>query len=439
MKKKQVYKEILLGIGIIGISTTAFCQETPSSIVNEGILSVSTGDLVSFEGAFENTSQGEVINDGTTIYFHDFINHGYYGLTPGQKSAKAIFSTLLPNQIKHIHGDALSSFYDVEFTSDTKTVAFDLGHTLDVYGTVDFQNGIVKVDPTFNANTGVSKGMFSFQQGAKTMNVRDDSHIEGEVEKIGKEAFVFPIGDQGFYRPARISAPKDSKDTFTSQYVYNDQAFFERHATVESKEILGMDKREYWVITKGSDTTSDVLLTLSWDDVTSPVHAMPPGADLQIVRWDMAREMWVNEGGVMDMEAKEITTIVPVKGYGYFALAARMSMDPTSEEIIIYNLVTPNGDGKNDYFRIENIQLYPNNKVEIYNRWGTRVYERRNYDPNGDGSIQVFTGYSEGNTTLAKGSKLPSGTYYYVVTYERTDENGNRMIKKAANLHLETE
>ncbi len=439
MREKQVYKAILLGIGIIGVSTTAFCQETPSSIVNEGILSVSTGDLVSFEGTFENTSQGEVSNDGTTIYYHDFINHGYYGLTPGQNSAKAIFSNLHPNQIKHIHGDALSSFYDVEFTSDTKTVAFDLGHTIDVYGTVDFQNGIVKVDSTLNVNTGVSKGMLSFQQGAKASNVRDDSHIEGEVEKIGKEAFNFPIGDQGFYRPARISAPNDSKDTFTSQYVFNDQAFFEGHARIESNEIIGMNKREYWIITKGNDTKSDILLTLSWNDIISPIHTMPPGADLQIVRWDMVKEMWVSEGGVMDMEANEITTIVPVTGYGYFALAARVSMDPENEEMIIYNLVTPNGDGKNDYFRIQNLHLYFNNKVEIYNRWGTRVYEMRNYDPYGDGSTQVFTGYSDGNTTLAKGSKLPSGTYYYVITYEYIDENGSRMIKKAANLHLETE
>jgi len=52
---------------------------------------------------------------------------------------------------------------------------------------------------------------------------------------------------------------------------------------------------------------------------------------------------------------------------------------------------------------------------------GVKVYETTNYDPNGDGSVNVFNGYSQGRVTIGKNSKLPSGTYYYVVNYEYTD------------------
>jgi gliding motility-associated-like protein len=69
--------------------------------------------------------------------------------------------------------------------------------------------------------------------------------------------------------------------------------------------------------------------------------------------------------------------------------------------LFIPNVITPNGDGKNDSWRIENIQLFPRNKVQIVNRWGDLVYKSEFYNNNFDGS------YS--------GGLLPSGTYYYIL------------------------
>ena len=47
-------------------------------------------------------------------------------------------------------------------------------------------------------------------------------------------------------------------------------------------------------------------------------------------------------------------------------------IDPIEEDddIVVYELVTPNGDGTNDVLIIGNIQDFPNNTVRIYNRWG---------------------------------------------------------------------
>ena len=45
----------------------------------------------------------------------------------------------------------------------------------------------------------------------------------------------------------------------------------------------------------------------------------------------------------------------------------------------VYNIITPNGDGKNDVLVIDNIQLYPGNTLTIYNRWGREVYKTTNY------------------------------------------------------------
>ncbi|WP_158963002.1 gliding motility-associated C-terminal domain-containing protein [Myroides fluvii] len=413
--------------------------QAPSVITNEGLFIVSPGDLVSFEGTFENVESGHVTNDGTVVYFRDFINNGSYGMTANKTTSTTIFTVVgNPQEAKKISGNQLASFYNIAFDSPVDQVAFDLKNNIEASGIVDFQQGIILVDSTYNPKTKVSHGMLTFKKGANAVNVSDASHVRGAIEKIGNDIFTYPSGDEGKYRPARISAPKEENAVFVGQYVYQDPAFFKArpHAVGVVKKL---NDQEYWIIEKGNDKQSDVLLTLSWDEsTTAPDILTNPEEELHIVRWDPKQQLWVDEGGVVDMSTKEVTTVATVRGYGFFTLAAVKKDWMIEGDVVIYNLVTANGDGKNDYFIIENIRNYPNNKVEIFNRWGARVYETTGYDPKGDGSSNVFKGYSEGKVTIDKGTKLPSGTYYYVITYEYKDANGSRMIKKAANLHLET-
>lgn len=69
----------------------------------------------------------------------------------------------------------------------------------------------------------------------------------------------------------------------------------------------------------------------------------------------------------------------------------------------IPTLFTPNSDGDNDYFEIDNLHiLYPNCEVKIVNRWGNIVYES--------------TGYAEPWDGRFKGEDLPLGTYFYSIT-----------------------
>ncbi|MAU15814.1 MAG: hypothetical protein CMH46_09775, partial [Muricauda sp.] len=84
----------------------------------------------------------------------------------------------------------------------------------------------------------------------------------------------------------------------------------------------------------------------------------------------------------------------------------------------IFNGITPNGDGMNDYFKILGIENYPDNNVKIFNRWGVLVYQTDNY---GQGS-NLFFGISEGRATLQSERELPSGTYFYILTFT-SDEN----------------
>lgn len=95
----------------------------------------------------------------------------------------------------------------------------------------------------------------------------------------------------------------------------------------------------------------------------------------------------------------------------------------------VFNAISPNNaDGKNDFFKISGIDCYPNNTVRIYNRYGVIVYEKEGYD----NVTNPFEGYSDGRSTVKRGDKLPTGTYFYTVQY---DDTGNR-IEKSGYLYI---
>ncbi|MFW5767962.1 MAG: gliding motility-associated C-terminal domain-containing protein, partial [Bacteroidota bacterium] len=79
---------------------------------------------------------------------------------------------------------------------------------------------------------------------------------------------------------------------------------------------------------------------------------------------------------------------------------------------------TPNGDGYNDNWVIRNAYLFPECKLQVFNKWGNIVYETTGYNDPWDGKFQ--------------GEVLPSGTYYYIfkTTPESEEKTGNVTILK---------
>jgi gliding motility-associated-like protein len=77
------------------------------------------------------------------------------------------------------------------------------------------------------------------------------------------------------------------------------------------------------------------------------------------------------------------------------------------DTLFIPNGFSPNSDGVNDGFVIDNIDKYPGNKLWVYNRWGNLVYKAKDYDNKWDGVSNV--------SGIHMGRKLPSGTYYFIV------------------------
>ncbi len=73
------------------------------------------------------------------------------------------------------------------------------------------------------------------------------------------------------------------------------------------------------------------------------------------------------------------------------------------EDIMAYNVFSPNGDGINDYFDIKNADRFPEILVEVYSRWGDMLFQSVGYDD------------SKRWDGTTRGTEAPLGTYYYVI------------------------
>ena len=146
--------------------------------------------------------------------------------------------------------------------------------------------------------------------------------------------------------------------------------------------------------------------------------------------FDITQEA-INAGGVSNRVIVTGTTVNSVIVTDYSDngddLDGNTNDDPTEtnlgEFIIVYSQFSPNGDGVNDNFVIENIGNYPDNTLKIFNRWGNIVYKMNSY--NND-----WNGISNGRVIVNDSENLPEGTYYYKL------ELGDGSLPKTGWLYL---
>ena len=81
--------------------------------------------------------------------------------------------------------------------------------------------------------------------------------------------------------------------------------------------------------------------------------------------------------------------------------------------MVANNLLTLNDNSLNDNLKIENIENFPINQIEIYNRFGEIVWKTEYY--NNDSN--TFKGRANVSGVYQKDSDLPTGTYYFLLKY----------------------
>jgi gliding motility-associated-like protein len=81
----------------------------------------------------------------------------------------------------------------------------------------------------------------------------------------------------------------------------------------------------------------------------------------------------------------------------------------------VVNYISPNGDGKNDYWAIQNVEIYRDFSLRIFDQFGNTIYSKdNNYQNDWDGTL--------------KGSALPDGNYFYIFKSGKKVYKGNIAI-----------
>jgi gliding motility-associated-like protein len=86
---------------------------------------------------------------------------------------------------------------------------------------------------------------------------------------------------------------------------------------------------------------------------------------------------------------------------------ATVTLQYEFQELKVSEGFSPNNDGNNETWYIRAIEVYPDNAVQVYDRWGIMVYEARHYDNSG----VVWDGRA--NTGVQSGKLVDKGTYFY--------------------------
>ncbi|MFI5140772.1 MAG: gliding motility-associated C-terminal domain-containing protein [Bacteroidia bacterium] len=193
-----------------------------------------------------------------------------------------------------------------------------------------------------------------------------------------------------------------STPTITTTYT----VFVKDTASKESKtDTVTVYVYPYYV-NAGNDATIKQGQTIA-------LHGQAPGDS--VVWWSpqhgsMFNQNTLNPDYYWEYSGKDTILLIAKFPHGCVLYGRVVITILPSTELIFYNSFTPNGDGSNDSFIIGNLNLYPNNTLDIYNRYGQKVLSQNPYQNDWNGTYF--------------GTELPCGTYFYIL--DTHDDKGGK-------------
>jgi hypothetical protein len=162
--------------------------------------------------------------------------------------------------------------------------------------------------------------------------VSSSSFVAGPVRKIGNDAFTFPVGKSGVYRPISISAPGNVAHHFTAEYNASGSEAIYSHASKEGT-IDHLSTSEFWILDR-TNGASNVSVTLSWDGFSGGVENL---STLRVCRWDGS--MWRNHGNggtTGNTAVGTITSSAPITSFSPFTLGSSNPQNPLPVELLTF-------------------------------------------------------------------------------------------------------
>lgn len=144
-----------------------------------------------------------------------------------------------------------------------------------IYGNLQLNQGIIQT-------TAVTP--FVIQDNATASSGNEFSYVNGPMNKVGDDSFVFPVGKDGKWRRLGITAPASASSEFRAEYM--DESY--SYLTPVNSPLTAVSNLEYWQLDQ-LNGTSTVQLSVYWEDAMA--SAITDCAELSIAQangssWD---------------------------------------------------------------------------------------------------------------------------------------------------------
>ncbi len=346
------------------------------------------------EGVY-NTGMMRIYADGGMGLHTDLVNDGIFDDNLGLMG-------FYSDDVISVSGNFVPTFYDME-------VFVANGLDLKVSVAVENNHTFVQGNITTPRNTVFTS--LSFRSDAFHVGAADIGKVDGYVTMYDQQNFVFPVGDTEQLRPLVLHSEYENQMATCAYYVGdpNDPKFLSMSFNTDSKEsgIRNISTREFWHL----QGTVPSTVQISWNPRSAMDFLTGDVDEIVLVGWHRSTRQWENLGGnaIGDLAQGFVVSghFIPEE---YEVITFGTSYGPEFIADLPNYLVTPNGDGINDFLEIPELGLFPNNHVRIYDRYGLIVFEKSNY-------TNEFKGYAtEGNMVINRSKGLPSGVYFYLVS-----------------------
>ncbi len=157
-------------------------------------------------------------------------------------------------------------------------------------------------------------------------------------------------------------------------------------------------------------TNTSTAVNVTVDPLPSPPIITKGDIELQLVSSLEYQYQWYHDGQLLVGATNQ--QVIPAASGNYqvrvtdvngcATISGVFAVDLDIYDAEMYQGISPNGDGVNDHFTIPEIEYYPQNRLQIFNRWGAVVYTAEPY-------LNEFDGRDD------HGNNLPDGAYFYVL------------------------
>ncbi len=212
--------------------------------------------------------------------------------------------------------------------------------------------------------------------------------------------YVFPMGSSQnstiLYRPLVFAPHETNQNIFAVTFTKGDPTQSGYNVNSKRQDVQNVFDKYFYVVDQPEGSAhTDILFhqnTIVDGDFKQIVDWSP------FMLWEKAGPSTLAEGSFGD-NLNRTLLFASQKVIKNTPFSFANTTSDVNEPLTFFNGFSPDGDGKNDTWIINNLDLFPNNDLVIFNRWGDEVYRTQNYS-----SAKAWDG---GN--------MNPGTYFYVL------------------------